>query len=269
LKTAKTTVKLSIHAENRDPQAGTASGEQKSSSLSPTAPSSGSPEPESIPSTSRSSTPAIFASDPATCPIIPGCETTIEISKGRTGLGLSIVGGSDTLLGAIIIHEVYEEGAACKDGRLWAGDQILEVNGIDLRKATHDEAIHVLRQTPPRVRLTLYRDEAPYKEEDVYDTLTVELQKKPGKGLGLSIVGKRNDTGVFVSDIVKGGIADADGRLVQGDQILTVNAEDVRHATQEAVAALLKVKVKRRQGLCAVGWKEEEILTGPPRSNKH
>ncbi|XP_035579402.1 multiple PDZ domain protein isoform X5 [Zalophus californianus] len=240
LKTAKTTVKLSIHAENRDPLAGTASGEQKSSSLSPTAPSSGSPEPESIPSTSRSSTPAIFASDPATCPIIPGCETTIEISKGRTGLGLSIVGGSDTLLGAIIIHEVYEEGAACKDGRLWAGDQILEVNGIDLRKATHDEAIHVLRQTPPRVRLTLYRDEAPYKEEDVYDTLTVELQKKPGKGLGLSIVGKRNDTGVFVSDIVKGGIADADGRLVQGDQILTVNAEDVRHATQEAVAALLK-----------------------------
>ncbi|XP_055206998.1 multiple PDZ domain protein isoform X4 [Gorilla gorilla gorilla] len=246
LKTAKTTVKLTIHAENPDSQAvpsaaGAASGEKKNSSQSLMVPQSGSPEPESIRNTSRSSTPAIFASDPATCPIIPGCETTIEISKGRTGLGLSIVGGSDTLLGAIIIHEVYEEGAACKDGRLWAGDQILEVNGIDLRKATHDEAINVLRQTPQRVRLTLYRDEAPYKEEEVCDTLTIELQKKPGKGLGLSIVGKRNDTGVFVSDIVKGGIADADGRLMQGDQILMVNGEDVRNATQEAVAALLKV----------------------------
>ncbi|KAM5261609.1 multiple PDZ domain protein isoform 28-T37 [Hipposideros larvatus] len=245
LKTAKTMVKLTIHAANPDTQAldsavGTANGEKKNSSLSPMVPPSGSPEPEPIRSISRSSTPAIFASDPATCPIIPGCETTIEISKGRTGLGLSIVGGSDTLLGAIIIHEVYEEGAACKDGRLWAGDQILEVNGIDLRKATHDEAINVLRQTPQRVRLTLYRDEAPYKEEDVYDMLTIELQKKPGKGLGLSIVGKRNDTGVFVSDIVKGGIADADGRLMQGDQILMVNGEDVRNATQEAVAALLK-----------------------------
>uniref|UniRef100_A0A8D2DG80 Multiple PDZ domain protein n=1 Tax=Sciurus vulgaris TaxID=55149 RepID=A0A8D2DG80_SCIVU len=245
LKTAKKTVKLTIHAENPDfqsvsPSASAAKGEK--TSQSPVAPQSGSPElePESIRSTSRSSTPAIFASDPATCPIIPGCETTIEISKGRTGLGLSIVGGSDTLLGAIIIHEVYEEGAACKDGRLWAGDQILEVNGIDLRKATHDEAINVLRQTPQRVRLTLYRDEAPYKEEDVCDALTIELQKKPGKGLGLSIVGKRNDTGVFVSDIVKGGIADADGRLMQGDQILMVNGEDVRNATQEAVAALLK-----------------------------
>lgn len=45
-----------------------------------------------------------------------------------------------------------------------------------------------------------------------------------------------------MSDIVKGGIADADGRLMQGDQILMVNGENVRNATQEAVAALLKVK---------------------------
>uniref|UniRef100_A0A665XFJ9 Multiple PDZ domain crumbs cell polarity complex component n=1 Tax=Echeneis naucrates TaxID=173247 RepID=A0A665XFJ9_ECHNA len=188
----------------------------------------------------RSSTPSTLACDPATCPIIPGCETTIDISKGRTGLGLSIVGGCDTLLGAIIIHEVYEEGAASKDGRLWAGDQILEVNGIDLRAASHDEAINVLRQTPQRVRLNVYRDEAQYKEEDLWDSFTVELHKKPGQGLGLSIVGRRNDTGVFVSDIVKGGLVDTDGRLTQGDQILSVNGEDVRSATQEAVAALLK-----------------------------
>uniref|UniRef100_A0A672GTG0 Multiple PDZ domain crumbs cell polarity complex component n=1 Tax=Salarias fasciatus TaxID=181472 RepID=A0A672GTG0_SALFA len=189
---------------------------------------------------SRSSTPSTLACDPTTCPIIPGCETTIDISKGRTGLGLSIVGGCDTLLGAIIIHEVYEEGAASKDGRLWAGDQILEVNGIDLRAASHDEAINVLRQTPQRVRLSVYRDEAQYKEEDLWDSFTVELHKKPGQGLGLSIVGRRNDTGVFVSDIVKGGLVDSDGRLMQGDQILSVNGEDVRSATQEAVAALLK-----------------------------
>ncbi|XP_074555017.1 multiple PDZ domain protein isoform X3 [Halichoeres trimaculatus] len=208
------------------------------------------PEAEAAISLSRSSTPSTLTCDPATCPIIPGCETTIDISKGRTGLGLSIVGGCDTLLGAIIIHEVYEEGAASKDGRLWAGDQILEVNGIDLRAATHDEAINVLRQTPQRVRLTVYRDEAQYKEEDLWDSFTVELHKKPGQGLGLSIVGRRNDTGVFVSDIVKGGLADTDGKLMQGDQILSVNGEDVRSTTQEAVAALLK---------CCVGPIKMEI----------
>ena len=36
--------------------------------------------------------------DPLTCPIVPGQETAIVIEKGRTGLGLSIVGGADTLL---------------------------------------------------------------------------------------------------------------------------------------------------------------------------
>ncbi|XP_072452555.1 multiple PDZ domain protein isoform X5 [Notamacropus eugenii] len=272
LKTAKNTVKLTINAEDPEvqPVQSTLSasiGEKKSTSQAPVMPPSGSPEPEPIRNISRSSTPATFPSDPATCPIIPGCETTIDISKGRTGLGLSIVGGADTLLGAIIIHEVYEEGAACKDGRLWAGDQILEVNGIDLRNATHDEAINVLRQTPQKVRLTIYRDEAQYKEEDMYDMFNVELQKKPGKGLGLSIVGKRNDTGVFVSDIVKGGIADMDGRLMQGDQILMVNGEDVRNATQEAVAALLKCSVLQ----CSLGTVRLEvgrIKTGPFHSER-
>nr|XP_060618355.1 multiple PDZ domain protein isoform X9 [Anolis sagrei ordinatus] len=249
LKTSKPIVKLTVNSVEPETQTAgqphplsciTTLGEKTNIQQPAILPPSESPEPESIKNTSRSSTPATLASDPTTCPIIPGCETTIDISKGRTGLGLSIVGGADTLLGAIIIHEVYEEGAASKDGRLWAGDQILEVNGIDLRNATHDEAINVLRQTPQKVRLTVYRDEAQYKEEDMYDVLSIELQKKPGKGLGLSIVGKRNDTGVFVSDIVKGGIADLDGRLMQGDQILMVNGEDVRNANQEAVAALLK-----------------------------
>ncbi|KAM9330677.1 multiple PDZ domain protein-like [Gastrophryne carolinensis] len=269
LKKAKTTVKLTISSDDQDSQQNypvslstfTSSTVDKRSSQQ-CLPQINLPEPEPVRSASRSSTPATFPSDPTTCPIIPGCETTIEISKGRTGLGLSIVGGADTLLGAIIIHEVYEEGAASKDGRLWAGDQILEVNGIDLRNATHDEAINVLRQTPQKVRLIVYRDEAQYKEEDMYDILNVELQKKPGKGLGLSIVGKRNDTGVFVSDIVKGGIAETDGRLMQGDQILTVNGEDVRNATQEAVAALLK---------CSLGTVKLEvgrIKTGPFHSER-
>lgn len=36
--------------------------------------------------------------DPKKCDIKPGKETTIEITKERIGLGLSIVGGSDTPL---------------------------------------------------------------------------------------------------------------------------------------------------------------------------
>uniref|UniRef100_A0A8C5RT16 PDZ domain-containing protein n=1 Tax=Laticauda laticaudata TaxID=8630 RepID=A0A8C5RT16_LATLA len=188
--------------------------------------------------------------DPAICPIVPGQEMIIEIFKGRSGLGLSIVGGKDTPLDAIVIHEVYEEGAAARDGRLWAGDQILEVNGIDLRNASHEDAITALRQTPPKVQLVVYRDEAHYKDEENFEIFLVDLQRKMGRGLGLSIVGKRNGSGVFISDIVKGGAADLDGRLIQGDQILSVNGEDVRQASQEMVATILK---------CAQGLVQLEI----------
>ncbi|XP_074762186.1 inaD-like protein [Athene noctua] len=190
--------------------------------------------------TSRSIFPPPLPVDPATCPIVPGKEMTIEISKGRSGLGLSIVGGKDTPLDAIVIHEVYEEGAAARDGRLWAGDQILEVNGIDLRNASHEEAITALRQTPQKVQLVVYRDEAHYKDEENLEIFYVDIQKKTGRGLGLSIAGKRNGSGVFISDIVKGGAADLDGRLIQGDQILSVNGEDMRNASQETVATILK-----------------------------
>uniref|UniRef100_A0A5F9DQR6 PATJ crumbs cell polarity complex component n=1 Tax=Oryctolagus cuniculus TaxID=9986 RepID=A0A5F9DQR6_RABIT len=153
-------------------------------------------------------------------------------------------------LDAIVIHEVYEEGAAARDGRLWAGDQILEVNGVDLRSCSHEEAITALRQTPQKVRLVVYRDEAHYRDEENLDIFPVDLQKKAGRGLGLSIVGKRNGSGVFISDIVKGGAADLDGRLIQGDQILSVNGDDMRSASQETVATVLK---------CAQGLVQLEI----------
>ncbi|XP_056121024.1 multiple PDZ domain protein [Rhinichthys klamathensis goyatoka] len=190
------------------------------------------------------------SSDPLTCPIIAGCINTIDICKGSTGLGLSIVGGCNTLLGVIVIHEVNKDGGGHRDGRLCAGDHILEVNGIDLRMATHEEALSVLRLSPQRVRLCIYRDHVTenhsthtlqnHTPEDMWDLFSVELNCKLGQGLGLCIVGKRNDTGIFVSEITRGGVADLNGRLLLGDQILSVNGEDIRAASQDYASALLQ-----------------------------
>jgi hypothetical protein len=52
----------------------------------------------------QSTTPEELPSDPTKCEIMPGKETTVEINKDKMGLGLSIVGGSDTLL-VRISHE--------------------------------------------------------------------------------------------------------------------------------------------------------------------
>uniref|UniRef100_A0A672K8P7 PDZ domain-containing protein n=1 Tax=Sinocyclocheilus grahami TaxID=75366 RepID=A0A672K8P7_SINGR len=97
--------------------------------------------------------------------------------------------------GAIVIHEVNKDGAAHRDGRLWAGDHILEVNGIDLRMATHEEALSVLRLSPQRVRLCIYRDPVTenhsthtlqnHTPKDMWDLFSVDLNLKTGQGLGL------------------------------------------------------------------------------------
>uniref|UniRef100_A0A8R1HTG6 PDZ domain-containing protein n=1 Tax=Caenorhabditis japonica TaxID=281687 RepID=A0A8R1HTG6_CAEJA len=180
-----------------------------------------------------------------THPIENGRETMIEIDKDGKGLGLSIVGGADTVLGTVVIHEVYSDGAAAHDGRLKPGDQVLEVNGTSLRGVTHDQSIAYLRRTPPKVRLLIYRDVnlqlSLLDPTQIYNIFEMDLTKKTGRGLGISIVGRKNEPGVYVSEIVKGGLAESDGRLMTGDQILEVNGKDVRGCMQEDVAAMLKM----------------------------
>jgi len=46
---------------------------------------------------------------------------------------------------------------------------------------------------------------------------------------------------VFISDVVEGSVAAKCAKLRQGDQILAVNGEDLRNASQERGAQALKV----------------------------
>ncbi|CDW54462.1 PDZ domain containing protein [Trichuris trichiura] len=207
--------------------------------------------------------------DPAIDPILPERETLIEIDKKGKGLGLSLVGGSDTILGGIIVHEVYPDGAAATDNRLNAGDQLLEVNGHSLRDVPHDEAISVLRQTSSKVRLLVYRDSRMksnlLEPKNIYDIFEVELNKKPGKGLGLSIVGRKDEPGIFIAEVVKGGITEADGHIMAGDQLLAVNGNDLTKSYQEEAATMLKTatgRIKLKLGRIKTSSKPAKQNTG-------
>lgn len=64
-------------------------------------------------------------------PSLPEGEiTTIDIHRSNpyVELGISIVGGNETPLINIVIQEVYRDGVIARDGRLLAGDQILQVS---------------------------------------------------------------------------------------------------------------------------------------------
>lgn len=148
------------------------------------------------------------------------------------------------------------------------------MNNEDFQNITHSKALAALRQTPNRIKMVVFRDDGAAKEDDMYEILDVELVKKSGKGLGLSIVSRKNGSGVFISDVVPGGTAECDGRLMkvlytclvfqvkiaalktsgkgprmrvnsafeifQGDKILSVNGKNLKEASQEEAAAVLK-----------------------------
>ena len=41
----------------------------------------------------------------------------------------------------MVVQEVFAEGLAAQDGRLRLGDQLIEINGIDMTNATHHQVI--------------------------------------------------------------------------------------------------------------------------------
>lgn len=68
---------------------------------------------------------------------------TITIQKGVQGLGFNIVGGEDGQ--GIYVSFILAGGPADVGSELKRGDQLLSVNGVNLRSATHEEAAQALK----------------------------------------------------------------------------------------------------------------------------
>lgn len=68
-----------------------------------------------------------------------------------------VVGGLDTHLGMLYIKNIQPNSPAANCNRLRVGDQLLQVNDNCLVGVTHSEALNILKNTPPLVKLTVAR----------------------------------------------------------------------------------------------------------------
>ncbi|CAG0915142.1 unnamed protein product [Notodromas monacha] len=87
---------------------------------------------------------------------------TIRLQKSNSGMGLSIVAakgvGQDRL--GIYIKSVVKGGAADQDGRLQAGDQLLQVDGHSLVGITQEKAAEIMMKTGATVVLSVAKQGA-------------------------------------------------------------------------------------------------------------
>ncbi|XP_040208583.1 partitioning defective 3 homolog isoform X11 [Rana temporaria] len=208
-----------------------------------------------------------------------GKKLYIQLKKGAEGLGFSITSRDVPLGGSapIYVKNILPRGAAIQDGRMKAGDRLLEVNGVDLTGKTQEEVVSLLRSTKMggAVNLLILRqDEAfnprelntepspvpnarePQPEEDdlvltpdgtrEFLTFEIPLNDSGSAGLGVSVKGNRSkenhaDLGIFVKSIINGGAASKDGRLHVNDQLVAVNGESLLGKTnQDAMENLRK-----------------------------
>ncbi|XP_020738138.2 synaptojanin-2-binding protein [Odocoileus virginianus] len=84
-------------------------------------------------------------------------EEEINLTRGPSGLGFNIVGGTDQQYvsndSGIFVSRIKENGAAALDGRLQEGDKILSVNGQDLKNLLHQDAVDLFRNAGYAVSL--------------------------------------------------------------------------------------------------------------------
>ncbi|XP_004861922.1 partitioning defective 3 homolog isoform X5 [Heterocephalus glaber] len=206
-----------------------------------------------------------------------GKRLSIQLKKGTEGLGFSITSRDVTIGGSapIYVKNILPRGAAIQDGRLKAGDRLIEVNGVDLAGKSQEEVVSLLRSTKMEgtVSLLVFRQEDAFhprelnaepsqmqipketkaEEDDVvltpdgtreFLTFEVPLNDSGSAGLGVSVKGNRSkenhaDLGIFVKSIINGGAASKDGRLRVNDQLIAVNGESLLGKTnQDAMETL-------------------------------
>ena len=198
---------------------------------------------------------------------------TIELPRSPQGLGFEIVGphnvdsnSNEKMLG-VYVAAVHAGSVAARDGRIKRGDQIIEINGWQVVKATlkeastllrvpHIDTIHITTRANPQGFMQ-YADDTFAK---YYSPLTrpgsavtaaekrmVVLQRdaaNPSLGMSVAGPGSTDDTlrarGIFVTSIAEGSLAAKDGSLQVGDQILEIDGKCLQLASHDTAADALR-----------------------------
>lgn len=101
------------------------------------------------------------------------------IKADNNGLGISIKGGRENRM-PILISKIFRGMAAENTKALYVGDAILSVNGEELRDATHEQAVKVLKKAGRVVDLEVkfLREVTPYfRKASIISEVGWELQR--------------------------------------------------------------------------------------------
>uniref|UniRef100_A0A803SXP7 Membrane-associated guanylate kinase, WW and PDZ domain-containing protein 3 n=1 Tax=Anolis carolinensis TaxID=28377 RepID=A0A803SXP7_ANOCA len=198
----------------------------------------------------------------------------VFLRKQETGFGFRVLGG-DGPDQSIYIGAIIPLGAAEKDGRLRAADELVCIDGIPVKGKSHKQVLDLMTsaarngQVLLTVRRKIFFGEKQPEEDsssqvaissqngsprpnrvellskqfsEAYD---VFLQRKENEGFGFVILTSKNKPppGVIphkIGRVIEGSPADHCGKLKVGDRISAVNGQSIIDLSHENIVQLIK-----------------------------
>ncbi|KAM6399049.1 membrane-associated guanylate kinase, WW and PDZ domain-containing protein 3 isoform 3-T3 [Rhynochetos jubatus] len=197
----------------------------------------------------------------------------VFLRKQESGFGFRVLGG-DGPDQPIYIGAIIPLGAAEKDGRLRAADELMCIDGIPVKGKSHKQVLDLMTSAARngQVLLTVRRKiifggEKQPEEEESQPVLTqngsprlnrvefanqqcpegydVRLQRKENEGFGFVILTSKNKPppGVIphkIGRVIDGSPADQCGKLKVGDRISAVNGQSIVELSHDSIVQLIK-----------------------------
>ncbi|NXG38017.1 MAGI3 protein, partial [Dromaius novaehollandiae] len=196
----------------------------------------------------------------------------VFLRKQESGFGFRVLGG-DGPDQPIYIGAIIPLGAAEKDGRLRAADELMCIDGVPVKGKSHKQVLDLMTSAARngQVLLTVRRkiffgEKQPEEEEsqpisaqngsprmnrvefasqqssEVYD---VRLQRKENEGFGFVILTSKNKPppGVIphkIGRVIDGSPAEQCGKLKVGDRISAVNGQSIIELSHDSIVQLIK-----------------------------
>lgn len=123
------------------------------------------------------------------------------------------------------------------------------MNGVNISSVTHCQAVSFLRHPGSVLHLMVLQEKgfsskAAQQEcsstarEVIHVTLVKRDRSEP---LGIKLIRKTDEAGIFILDLLEGGLAAKNGKLSRNDRVLSINGQDLRQGTPEAAAQIIQV----------------------------
>uniref|UniRef100_A0A1A7WSN5 Membrane-associated guanylate kinase, WW and PDZ domain-containing protein 3 n=1 Tax=Iconisemion striatum TaxID=60296 RepID=A0A1A7WSN5_9TELE len=196
----------------------------------------------------------------------------------ESGFGFRVLGGEGPEQ-PVYIGAIVPLGAAEKDGRLRAGDELLCIDGVPVKGKSHKQVLELMTNAARngQVMLTVRRklantdgsgeEESGQKPQQVASALVnsspnmppimnpaqpsrpesfdVTLQRKDNEGFGFVILTSKNKPppGVIphkIGRIIEGSPTDQSGQMKVGDRISAVNGQSIMELSHNDIVQLIK-----------------------------